>query len=77
VELPSRYPRLSGNGSLLARLRRMEDECLGRAASWLRGSWRGTPEIFTPDRELFPVERSLVRFTGVVSGAGYGGRPAG
>jgi glycosyltransferase involved in cell wall biosynthesis len=31
VELPSHYPRLSGNGSLLARLRRMEDECLNRA----------------------------------------------
>jgi len=31
VELPTRYPRLSWNGSLLARLRRMEDECLGRA----------------------------------------------
>jgi glycosyltransferase involved in cell wall biosynthesis len=31
VELPSRYPRLSGNGALLARLRRMEDECLARA----------------------------------------------
>ncbi len=31
VELSSRYPRLSGNGALLARLRRMEDECLGRA----------------------------------------------
>ncbi len=31
VELPSRYPRLSENGSLPARLRRMEDECLGRA----------------------------------------------
>jgi glycosyltransferase involved in cell wall biosynthesis len=31
VELPSHYPRLSGNSSLLARLRRMEDECLSRA----------------------------------------------
>lgn len=33
----------------------------------------GAPEIFTPDRGLFPVERSLARFTDVVSGAGYAG----
>jgi len=31
VELPSHYPRLAGNGSLLARLRQMEDGCLARA----------------------------------------------
>ena len=31
VELPSHYPRLARNTSLLARLRRMEDECLARA----------------------------------------------
>lgn len=33
VELPSHYPRLAGNYPLLARLRRMEDECLARADS--------------------------------------------
>jgi glycosyltransferase involved in cell wall biosynthesis len=31
VEFPSHYPRLAGNNPLLARLRRMEDECLARA----------------------------------------------
>jgi hypothetical protein len=33
----------------------------------------GMPEVFTPDKGVFPVERSLSRFTDVVSGAGYAG----
>lgn len=33
----------------------------------------GTPEVFTPEKGLFPVERNLSRFTDVVSGAGYAG----
>jgi hypothetical protein len=31
----------------------------------------GSPEMFTPEKGLFPIERRLSRFSDVVSGAGY------
>lgn len=32
----------------------------------------GLPELFTPGRGVYPVERNLLRFSDVVAGAGYG-----
>jgi len=31
----------------------------------------GVPEVFTPEKGLFPLERHLLRFSDIVTGAGY------
>lgn len=32
----------------------------------------GPPELFTPEKGLFPLERHMLRFSDIVTGAGYG-----